>query len=552
MIKDRSDKFNPILIKELVQGMRTKSFVGVFIITQVIMLLVTLSLVGQGQFGNNREGSTMMFWAALALPFLLLQPMIAVDSVNSEIRSKTMEMLYLSRLSASRIVLGKYYSQLVQIVLLAVTIFPYIVMRYFAGGINPLQEIVAFIMILLTSALMISFSVASSSFAVKNEKSHRARVTGLMILYIFAFTSILGGMSAYFFSGFGGSSSLGFADFLMILFTVPFVIYQVLSLGITQVSPDAENNLVGKRFNCFVILAVYLILRLFSDNPVGLFPVAFCFLISAFEGVFSKDVNHISSYRPAFKYPRVALLFAPNSYASYQWFNFAIMMIVGGGIFEGIVASTGSNELLLVLGPLTLCAAYYVQLQVAKVKSFTGINAFLSVFLIPVILFFLVLLNDIFSDSLGSGSFEFFAAAFGIYLNIFIPYGLAIFIAKWRKEPLAIPHYMACVAVLAICALLTMVIKGVMRVDIDDSVLLFPMEFFAGIVDNSAEEGELYLAVLIYAQLIISGMVILNMLKNSSIKLNEMLERHKAQEAQLEDAKPEEPAILIANEPEES
>jgi ABC-type transport system involved in multi-copper enzyme maturation permease subunit len=551
MIKDRSDKFNPILIKELVQGMRTKSFVGVFIITQVIMLLVTLTLVGQGQFGNNREGSTMMFWAALALPFLLLQPMIAVDSINAEIRSKTMEMLYLSRLSASRIVLGKYYSQLVQIVLLAVTIFPYIVMRYFAGGINPVQEIVAFIMILLTSSLMISFSVASSSFAVKNEKSHRARVTGLMILYIFGFTSILGGMSAYFFGG-GGSSSLGFADFLMVFFTVPFVIYQVLSLGISQVSPDAENNLVGKRLNCFLILAVYLILRLFSDNPVGLFPVAFCFLISAFEGVFSKDVNHVSSYRPAFKYPRVALLFAPNSYASYQWFNFAIIMVVACGVFEGIVGSTGSNEILLVLGPLALCGAYYVQLQVAKVSSFTGINAFLSVFLIPVVLFFLVLLNDNFSDSLGRNSFEFFAAAFGIYLNIFIPYGLAIFIAKWRKEPLAIPHYMACVAVLAICALLTMVIKGVMRVDLDDSLLLFPMEFFAGIVDNNAEEGELYLGFVLYFQLIISGIVILNMLKESSIKLKEMLARAKAQEAQSSDSKSEEAAILITNEPEES
>ena len=191
-------------------------------------------------------------------------------------------------------------------------------------------------------------------------------------------------------------------------------------------------------------------------------------------------------------------------------------MVVVCGILEAIVVSQGKNEFILIVGPLALCAVYFLQLQVAKVKNMESLNSFLGVFFIPFILFGLVLFNDMFDSVLDNDAFEIFAAAFTIYANIFIPYGLAVFIAKIRKEPLKMVHFVGCLAILTICAILTMIIKGVSRIDIDDSLLIFPFELFPGLVDNSNEEGELYLGVLVFAELVFAGVIILAMLRESA------------------------------------
>ena len=88
MKKDFSDRFNPILIKELTQGMRAKSFLIVFFLTQLAMLFVTL-----GTFGSTTHSDIVRFWLFIAVPFLLVRPMLAISSINEEVKGNTIEMV---------------------------------------------------------------------------------------------------------------------------------------------------------------------------------------------------------------------------------------------------------------------------------------------------------------------------------------------------------------------------------------------------------------------------------------------------------------------------
>ena len=183
--EDRSDIFSPILIKEINQGMRTKTFVGAFIITQAIMFFTIFAMLMASSDGGFKTQEQVMFWIFVAIPFTLLMPLRGLDAVHAEVRDNTMEMLYLSRLSSIGIVFGKYMSHLIQIFLLAVSMLPYLMLRYFAGGVNIVNDLFIFLIILLFSALILAVTVASSSFAMRNKLSNNLRVI------LFAFLGFL-------------------------------------------------------------------------------------------------------------------------------------------------------------------------------------------------------------------------------------------------------------------------------------------------------------------------------------------------------------------------
>lgn len=481
MNKDFSDSFNPILIKELTQGMRTKSFTLVFLLTQLAMLFVTLYLVGAKGYSGSRQEATVFFWLAIAVPFLLLIPSFALESINSEVKIKTMEMLYLSRLSASRIVVGKFVSQLVQTLLLAVTILPYIIMRYFSGGINPTQEVIAFGLLLLSSLVLTALSVASSSFSVTYPKTQRARMAIVVVINIFALW--MGVMTiAGFMFGHLSSLDIGMIDLLAILLMAPCVIYQILSLGISQVAPEAENNLVLKRLNVFLILAIYLAFRPFSEIFIMLMPMLFCFLLSAAEGIFMDDVDHNSTYRPVFKRKSIALMVAPNRYGSIIWTNFCLIIIILMSSLEIYADDVGAYSFNLLTAPAVAVLLFFITINFAKLRLMQVPMSFLAVGFLPIGLFCCMVFHEYIMDL--SFSDDLTKISFIIFLNFFIPYGLSFFIAKLRKSHFKAKYFGISFVVIFFLGLGSLIVKDTMGIRIYKSVLLFPFELFPGLVDR--------------------------------------------------------------------
>jgi hypothetical protein len=516
MIKEMIKNPNPILFKELIQGMRAKAFIGVFIITQIVMVVATMAIVGsEGGSSNRSEEFTAIFWGAIAVPFIIFQPLLAIESINSEVKLKTLEMLYLSRLSARRIVLGKFYSHMLQTLMIACTIMPYVVLRYFAGGVNLLIEISTFVSVILISALGTALSVSTSAFSVRNPRSHRIRVLLLFILFVFGSTTGLGAFTA--FMKFGGGGNVNWMDFVSFLLMIPFVIYQVLSLGMSQVAPVSENNLLYKRLNCFGVLAIYVLCRYFCDSFLPLLPVMLCFLMSAIEGVVSGDANFRSSYQVVKKHSRIALLVAPNRYAYFNWFNFAVLISVMMMVFE--VANddlSGRHKGMLILGPLLLIAVYFVQLRVAQKEVFSNINNFFVIALLPFLFFLGMAFNDMLDGVLHHDAYEIFAMCYIVYANIMISFALAVLVSKWKKQKLNTMHMVLATTALIIIATISMILKSVLTRHFEDVPALCPLELFPVMLDNNGFKG-MALGFIVHVQLIVS-LIVLHFVSAESAK----------------------------------
>ena len=87
----------------------------------------------------------------------------AGDALNSEIRGKTMEMLYLSRLDAWRIVWGKWVGSIVMIFLFFSSSLPYVVARYFISRGNFLNDLMVMTALAAAASVLSAMTLCISS-----------------------------------------------------------------------------------------------------------------------------------------------------------------------------------------------------------------------------------------------------------------------------------------------------------------------------------------------------------------------------------------------------
>lgn len=150
----------PMLVKELRQGLRTKGFVGTLVGFQLVMLVLTLAALGTQSAATvtaraaGASFSTGFFWAVLSVQMLIITPSRALGGLQSEAEAKTLDLLVLTRLTAWRIVLGKWISLLAQAVLLLIAMLPYLIIRYFTDNADLISELARCLMMLGLCAVL--------------------------------------------------------------------------------------------------------------------------------------------------------------------------------------------------------------------------------------------------------------------------------------------------------------------------------------------------------------------------------------------------------------
>jgi len=97
-----SDRLSPILVKELRQGIRSKLFLGAFLIIQLLLFLYGTTLLMSSNFGGDSSAELAFFWSAIVLPMLILVPAMASQGIEKEIAGKTLDLLLLTRSFWSR------------------------------------------------------------------------------------------------------------------------------------------------------------------------------------------------------------------------------------------------------------------------------------------------------------------------------------------------------------------------------------------------------------------------------------------------------------------
>lgn len=268
---DFPDRLSPMLVKELRQGMRTKAFVGVFLALQIILGVILLSAGAAASSDDAGETISNIIFIFFSIAVLIIQPMRGITALSSEVKGNTIDMMVLTRLSAWRIVTGKWASIVSQSALLLVTIIPYLILRYFFGGMNLIGEIVFLAVLFLSSAALTAVTVglsASSSVILRSVLPMIALPIGAYSLLMALMFGGGGGMATYF--SLATDESRIFTS--IYLAVCAYYGFFMLSTGTSLIAPYAENHSTLRRLISLVVTIIAAVLGSMSFTDPDVLP----------------------------------------------------------------------------------------------------------------------------------------------------------------------------------------------------------------------------------------------------------------------------------------
>lgn len=202
---DLPERFGPMTVKELRQSLRRTSFVYPFI---CIHIFATIAIYAEFQL-NIGAGSGVpavlawdpdkvgpFWWVAMSVCGLLM-PLAGFFLMPQEIEEGNHELLLLTALNRWQVVAGKFLMLWGLSALTFTSLLPYVIIRYFIGGIEWGSELAAAGTVLAAAAVVAAGSIAASGFPSLAAK------LGVFVLYMF---SALGGGGA---GMIGGGMTLG-------------------------------------------------------------------------------------------------------------------------------------------------------------------------------------------------------------------------------------------------------------------------------------------------------------------------------------------------------
>jgi hypothetical protein len=252
-----SDRLSPILVKELRQGMRARVFEGSFILVQVLMvfaMIVALSAAARNQYDVSRVFGEGLFWAMVAIPMLLIMPIRGTVALRSEVQIGALELIFLTRLSAWRIVAGKWGALFAQTCLLLCAVLPYTVLRYYLGSVDLVRDLLIILGLMTVSGLFTAMTVSVSAFP---SKLARAMVIIFPLVVINLAPAGLMAVAASPGRGVVTFSHTGsaWASLAMFAFYSGVILVYLLEIGAARIAPPAENHAILKRLLGFAVLA---------------------------------------------------------------------------------------------------------------------------------------------------------------------------------------------------------------------------------------------------------------------------------------------------------
>jgi hypothetical protein len=405
-----SDRINPIVIKELRQGLKSRSFLLTFVGLQIAMVISMFTYLTTvlSDYGDL-DGPDGFFWGMIGLMLALLMPLRAFNALYEEQKENTLELIFLTRMTAWKIAFGKWVALTIQMLLMVSAILPYFVLRYFLGSIDIAENLLILTFSILSSAVLIALGVGLSAF-----QSRILRVA-LLIGAILGVMSAAGSFVSYIiyssFAG-GGSSSGPTLDWLVwgvyVVMAVVLIIYFV-EFGAARIAPPAENHAVVKRMLAFLLLAVFGVFAFVEDEAEIMF-FTFFLLGPLCVGALCEPVLFIPTrYKFGRKLPGLKWLFYPG------WPSGWLFVTVLFSVDALLISILDFDEDLF----LMLFAMYNVLLfPFVLIRLIPPLerNALVSYFAIQVTTFILSLMSITLSESgiADDGMSEFFGVFFPI------------------------------------------------------------------------------------------------------------------------------------------
>ncbi|MEP4079488.1 hypothetical protein [Haloferula sp.] len=267
-LADFPDRLSPMLVKELRQGLRAKTFVIVFLTLQALLGLILLASLGASgspqEAGHFISGIIFMFFS---LAVLVIQPIRGIGTLHREVQGNTIELMVLTRLSAWKIVLGKWISLVAQSALLLAAVIPYLILRYWFGDMNLFGELVLLLLVFLFSAIATAIVVGISclpSVIIRGLAPLITAAIGLFAIPALCFEHEFQNLVTVS----SMQTSEDFWGILTLVLSGCYVGWTALGLGASQIAPAAENHSTPKRLITIALLLLLLVVAVFAKPNV--------------------------------------------------------------------------------------------------------------------------------------------------------------------------------------------------------------------------------------------------------------------------------------------
>jgi len=227
---------SPMLVKELRQGVQSGAFAWTFILLQAAMfLLMTFWVLNRSTGQQSRLDVNQLFhgffWSLFGFAAAVILPVRAAGSMTAERVGNTLDLLRLTHLSSTQIVVGKWLAVMAQVLLIATAVLPYLVLQYFFGGLDIVADLFSFVVVLLVAAVMTAGSLAAAG------QSPLTR--GLLTAFLFiAVPNFLGGFGSVL-----GTAVLSpWSAIPAILVVAALLTAVMLIYAAAAIAPPAENH----------------------------------------------------------------------------------------------------------------------------------------------------------------------------------------------------------------------------------------------------------------------------------------------------------------------
>jgi hypothetical protein len=345
------DWFNPIVVKEVRQALKSRQFVGTF-------LLLLLAAWAGSIFGVSYLGESLDYgsWAvtfhagflfALCVATLVIVPFSTFRSIIEERTETTLELLQITALSPVQIVRGKTQSAMVQVLVYYSAIAPFIAFTALLPGFDVVHVAFSLVMLFITA---LCFSMIALAIG-----AHARNTTMQAISTLFVIAVAFGGMMAFFSVMTAAGEGIRFDDSTT-WWALALVVFLGLSTGyvceqaaVAQLTFESDNRSTRIRLAagahwlvCWLGLLIFLLMRqppaIPSETLTAILTLTVTYITLA--GVLFVSVKDTLSRRVSRGLPRsraLRVLWAPFLPGGARGLLYSIVSLFLVGVFVAVL-----------------------------------------------------------------------------------------------------------------------------------------------------------------------------------------------------------------------
>lgn len=267
-----SDFLPVFLVKEIRQSLRSRRFVRSFFGLQLLLQLFTITAIietaGYVDTDLDADALNILFWVALSLPLLLIPPLSIMAGMGRTLKDRSLDLVFMTSLSAWRAVVGIWLAYLAEGFLLTLAALPYVVLRYYLGGVDLIQQLCLFAILLLGSSLLTAITLGLSTY--------RPLFVRLIILLLAAALGFVGsGIMIWIVSEFKPHHLLDWRWMVFLFAMLPILGWLSLRLAASHLCPPAESHSAQLRAGTLLLLALAALVQWKAEFPNLLFFLIF-------------------------------------------------------------------------------------------------------------------------------------------------------------------------------------------------------------------------------------------------------------------------------------